>query len=74
MIKAPKKPKASAYPISLRTLGDRLRAKPLDLGLYQKEVAAILEVTVDTVCYWENTLGYTFSLLATKATGVYLHV
>src|SRR6266478_7216987 len=49
-----KKPRDSAYPISLRTAGDRLRARRFDLGLSQKHVAAILGVTVDTVCYWEN--------------------
>jgi len=48
------KPKSSAYPTVLNTLGDRLRARRLDLGLHQKDVAAIVGVTVDTVCYWEN--------------------
>src|SRR5207237_301709 len=48
------KPKESAYPTEIKTLGDRLRARRLDLGLYQKDVAAIIGVTADTICYWEN--------------------
>ncbi len=48
------KPKDSRYPCKIMTFGDRLRAKRMDRGLYQKEVAAMLGVTVDTVCYWEN--------------------
>jgi DNA-binding XRE family transcriptional regulator len=26
----------------------------MNLGLYQKDVAALLGVSEDTVCYWEN--------------------
>jgi DNA-binding XRE family transcriptional regulator len=26
----------------------------MDFGLYQKDVAAIIGVTEDTICYWEN--------------------
>jgi DNA-binding XRE family transcriptional regulator len=52
-LRAPK-PKNSAYLAVLITLGDRLRARRLDLGLYQKDVAAIIGVTVDPICYWEN--------------------
>jgi len=48
------KPKDPRYPSEIRTLGDRLRAKRLDLGLYQKEVATLLGVCEDSVCYWEN--------------------
>lgn len=48
------KPKESEYPKALITVGDRLRAKRLDLELLQKEVGAILGVTEDTICYWEN--------------------
>jgi DNA-binding XRE family transcriptional regulator len=49
-----RKPKDSAYPKFLETLGDRLRAKRMDLGLYQKQVAKLLGVTEDTICYWEK--------------------
>jgi DNA-binding XRE family transcriptional regulator len=49
-----KKPKDWRYPREMRTIGDRLRARRLDLDLYQKDVAKILGVSEDTVCYWEN--------------------
>ena len=49
-----RKPKDSLYPTVLETLGDQLRAKRMDLGLYQRQVAKLLGVTEDTVCYWEN--------------------
>lgn len=48
------KPKSLQYPTILNTVGDRLRARRLDLGMLQKDVAAIIGVTVDTICYWEN--------------------
>ncbi len=41
------------YPRTLRTLGDHLRARRLDLGLLQKEMAQELEVSKDTVRNWE---------------------
>jgi DNA-binding XRE family transcriptional regulator len=51
-----KKPKDIAYPKTLVTLGDQLRARRLDLALFQRDLAAILGVTEDTICYWENNL------------------
>ncbi len=48
------KPKDSAYPKSLRTLGDRLRARRLDLGLLQTEVAARLGIDKGTIANWEQ--------------------
>jgi len=48
------KPKPACYPSETKTLGDRLRARRLDLGLNQKDVAALIGVTEDTICYWEN--------------------
>ena len=48
-----KKPVNMAYPISLNTLGDHLRAARLDRGLSQPNVAKILKVTTDTVTGWE---------------------
>ncbi|HKZ19449.1 MAG TPA: helix-turn-helix transcriptional regulator [Acidimicrobiia bacterium] len=43
-----------AYPRELLTLGDHLRKRRLDLGLLQKDVAARLGVTKDTVRNWER--------------------
>ncbi|WP_020677932.1 helix-turn-helix domain-containing protein [Geopsychrobacter electrodiphilus] len=36
------------------TLGDHLRRRRIELGLYQKDVAAKLDVTTSTVWNWEN--------------------
>jgi transcriptional regulator with XRE-family HTH domain len=47
------KPKDRSYPASLETLGDHLRARRLDLGLHQKDVAKQIICTVDTITNWE---------------------
>lgn len=49
-----RKPKDSRYPSTIKTLGDRLRTKRLDLGVDQSDVAARLWISEDTVCNWEN--------------------
>jgi transcriptional regulator with XRE-family HTH domain len=49
-----RKPKDSVYPKELKTLGDQLRKRRLDLGLLQREVARILGVDVDSVGHWET--------------------
>ncbi|WP_332882192.1 helix-turn-helix transcriptional regulator [Geothermobacter hydrogeniphilus] len=36
------------------TIGDHLRRRRIELGLYQKDVAAKLSVTTPTVWNWEN--------------------
>jgi len=48
-----KKPKDSAYPTELRTLGDHLRVRRLDLRLRQREVAERLGVSVENLRNWE---------------------
>ena len=48
------KPKPSGYPNSLRTLGDRLRAQRMDLGIPQRDLAAQLGVDVDSIRNWEK--------------------
>jgi len=42
------------YPKQLKTLGDHIRARRLDLGLLQREVAGIIGVTTDTITNWEK--------------------
>jgi DNA-binding transcriptional regulator YiaG len=49
-----RKPKSADYPAAVNTQGDQLRAKRMDSGLLQREVAALLGVSEDTICYWEN--------------------
>ena len=36
------------------TIGEKLRNRRLELNLFQKEVAEILNITVDTITNWEN--------------------
>jgi transcriptional regulator with XRE-family HTH domain len=47
------KPKRSSYPAVLNTLGDHIRARRLDLGFHQKDVAAQIICTVATITNWE---------------------
>jgi transcriptional regulator with XRE-family HTH domain len=48
------KPKPSGYPLTVRTLGDRLKRRRLDLGLQRNEVAFRLKVDPTTVRNWEE--------------------
>jgi transcriptional regulator with XRE-family HTH domain len=48
------KPKGGSYPRELKSLGDHLRKKRLDLGLRQRDVAEQIEVDVATVVNWER--------------------
>jgi transcriptional regulator with XRE-family HTH domain len=48
------RPRPSAYPQELKTLGDHIRKKRLDLGLLQREVAEKLGVDKDSVYHWEK--------------------
>jgi len=48
------KPSISAFPKSIKTIGDHLRKRRLDLGLLQKDVAEIIGVTEVTISNWEN--------------------
>jgi transcriptional regulator with XRE-family HTH domain len=50
------KPLPPAYPNSLKTLGDHLRKRRLDLSLRQKDVSEKLGVAEATVWYWEKNL------------------
>lgn len=47
-------PKPTAYPKELRTVGDHLKKRRLDLGLFQKDVALQLGVNESTILNWEN--------------------
>jgi DNA-binding transcriptional regulator YiaG len=42
------------YPAELNSLGDHLRKRRLDLGLFQKEVANQIGVNKDTMKNWKN--------------------
>jgi DNA-binding transcriptional regulator YiaG len=48
------KPQSKAYPKHLKTLGDHIRKRRLDLGLLQKDVAEQLRVETASICNWES--------------------
>ncbi len=48
------RPLLPAYPKEIKTLGDHIRKKRLDLGLLQKQVAARIGVAESTVYLWET--------------------
>ena len=56
MILKAQKPQRPAYPKSLKTFGDHLRKKRLELSLRQKDVSRILGVTESSIWNWENNL------------------
>jgi transcriptional regulator with XRE-family HTH domain len=49
-----KKPRNPAYPAQLKTVGDHIRSRRLDLGLLQREVASRLGVSASAVLNWEK--------------------
>jgi len=51
------KPLSEAYPKDLNTLGDHIRKKRLDLGLFQRDVAALFGVSKSTVVSWETAVN-----------------
>jgi transcriptional regulator with XRE-family HTH domain len=51
---ADSRPLSRAYPKALKTLGDHIRKRTLDLQLLQSDVAQTLGVTECSVWNWEN--------------------
>ncbi|MBI1805494.1 MAG: helix-turn-helix transcriptional regulator [Ignavibacteria bacterium] len=49
-----RKPRNKAYPINLKTLGDHIRKRRLDLGPHQKDVAALVNTATSTITNWEK--------------------
>ena len=48
------KPGNPAYPEGLKTLGDHIRKRRLDLGVHQKDGAALVNASTSTVPDWEK--------------------
>ena len=48
------RPLNEAYPASLVTVGDHIRKRRLDLGLFQRQAAERIGVTASTVNNWEK--------------------
>ena len=51
------KPERKPYPKELKTYGDHLRKRRLDLNLSQPQVAKIINVTTDSITNWELNRG-----------------
>lgn len=43
-----------AYPEDLKTLGEHIKKRRMDLGLSQAAAARCIGVSEDCLCYWEN--------------------
>ena len=52
-----KKPRSKAYPKEVKTVGDAIRKRRLDLGLHQKDAAKIIGCDKTSILNWEK--GYT---------------
>ena len=50
------RPPDPAYPKSLTTIGDHIKKRRLDLGLFQKQVSTQIGADEMTVCNWELRL------------------
>jgi DNA-binding XRE family transcriptional regulator len=50
------KPRDKAYPTEIKTIGDAIRKRRLDLGLHQQDVAKIIGCDQMSVLNWEK--GY----------------
>jgi transcriptional regulator with XRE-family HTH domain len=48
------KPKDKVYPKAVKTIGDAIRTRRLDLGLKQRDVAAIIGCDKTSVVNWEK--------------------
>jgi DNA-binding transcriptional regulator YiaG len=48
------KPKGYGYPRNPKTIGEQIKKKRMDMGLYQKDISKILNVSEDTITGWEN--------------------
>ncbi|MHB9010697.1 MAG: helix-turn-helix domain-containing protein [Ignavibacteriaceae bacterium] len=49
-----KKPLSKAYPEVLKTIGDHIRKRRVELKLFQKDVSKILGVKKESIYNWEN--------------------
>jgi DNA-binding transcriptional regulator YiaG len=52
--KSTPKPRPDGYPADPQTIGEHLKRRRMDLGLFQAQVARQLKVSEDCLCYWEN--------------------
>ena len=50
----PKSAFKAGYPAFPKTIGEHIRKRRMDLGLFQKEVAEIVGTSIDCITFWEN--------------------
>ena len=48
------KPLPKSIPINPQTLGEHIRKRRMELRLFQRDIAAIFNVSEDCITYWEN--------------------
>jgi DNA-binding XRE family transcriptional regulator len=53
IVHRPKLP-PKGYPKKPKSLGERIKKKRMDMGLFQKDVAKIIGVSTDTIINWEK--------------------
>jgi len=44
----------AGYPAFPKTIGEHIRKRRMDLGLFQKDVAEIVDTSIDCITFWEN--------------------
>jgi len=54
VVRKAQKIKNVCYPKEIKTLGDHIRKKRLDLKLFQKDLAILLHTDTDTITNWEK--------------------
>ena len=54
VLKKARRGKSACYPQELNTLGDHIRKRRLDLNLFQKDVAKLIQTDTDTITNWEK--------------------
>jgi DNA-binding XRE family transcriptional regulator len=52
------KPYKQGYPINPQTLGEHIKKVRMDKALLQKDVAELMQVSEDTITYWENERSF----------------
>lgn len=52
------KPILEGYPVKVKTFGERIRKRRLDLGLRQDDLAEMLGVSRTSVAYWERNVSF----------------
>jgi len=63
------KPIPNGYPVEIKTIGDRIKKRRLDLGLRQKDVADQFGVSISNIAYFERNAAFPSLSLMQKVIG-----